>query len=606
MTDSPRAKGLEQFFTYVWRNTEGYVYLPVMREGNITEYHFKWPQQKSAVVKHVLRNVAIGADVHYSPALFKNTSPQKENVLGTWTLWADFDGTAPEKWDNPDIPAPTLEVQSSGPNNRHTYWALDNFLTDIPTIDERNRSLAYALKADTSGWDANQFLRPPFTVNTGFGKEGRKPVEVKIAEARKGRLNLKAFADVPSLAEVVQQDIQLSSKPAIEAVIREAKWSTDMWNLFHSVKDEVGDRSAALTKLAFFGVEDGFTNEQIYAVIENADERWEKYTKRRDREKRLLDIITYVREKKGHDPIETPTPPQQVVGDKVVYGFQDILDAEVSLEWIMEGLIPVQGFGVISGDPGVGKTQLGIQLACSLALGEDFVGWKNSGGKRKVLFLSLEMSLPSVKYFMGLIANEYKDDISRHTLQQNFMTLPLGEGIPFDRPEGQAFIDSLLQEYMPDVLFIDSLQKTISKELTDELAIRSFTEYLKKHVRHKYNTAVYIIHHNRKGQSGDRGPATLNDLHGSRFLSAELDFSINVSKYLKGSVTIDNTKNRLAAERDRFDLQRNENLKFSIIDESRPDNPYAHNVERIGYGETVEGNYDSRGGSDGPSSTFTL
>lgn len=574
MTTSQVA-GLENFFNYIWRNTEAYVYLPVLKEGQIEQYMFQWPKQKSAVIKHVLRNVASGADVHYSPALFSKPRPQKENVLGTHVLWADFDGTAPDKWVNESIPEPTLRVQSSGPKNQHAYWALDNFLTDIPVIDERNRALAYALKADTGGWDANQFLRPPFTINTGFGKD-REPTEVRIHSATKGRLNLKAFEPVPTVGQTIETDLNLGKIPDINNVLIEASWSKEFWDLFHEPKENVKDRSEALVKLAFFGVEHDFSDEQIYSVIDNADSRWEKYVNRKDRQKRLLDIITYVHEKKGGKKVEPTGLPNVIVEDQVVYGFMDILNTEVNLEWLIENLMPVGGFGIISGDPGVGKTQMGIQFACNLALGNDFLGWKNVAGRKKVLFLSLEMALTSIKHFMSLVVRQYPDDVSQNYLQNNFKVLPLGEGIPFDRPEGQAFIDSLLSEYMPDVLFIDSLQKIISKELTDEIAIRSFTEYLHKHIRKKFGCAVYIIHHNRKG-NGERRIADLNDLHGSRFLSADLDWALNVSKLAKGLLTVNQTKNRLGPERDPFDIERTKNLEFLLRD--------AQETVRIGYDE---------------------
>lgn len=596
--NSNQVNGLENFFDYMWRNTHGYVYLPCLIGERIDQYVFEWPRQKTAVVKHVLRSVASGHDVHYSPAIFEKRIPTKENVLGTWTLWADFDGNAPDKWEREDIPEPTLRIQSSLPTKQHTYWALDNFLADIPQIEERNRALAYALKADTSGWDANQFLRPPFTINTGHGKE-QEPAETKIFSARKGRINLNEFSAVPTVATTVQNDLDVGNIPAITDVLREGSWTGDFYTLFNESKESVGDRSGALVKLAFFGVEAGFTDEQIYAVIQDADTRWEKYVNRSDRQKRLLDIIVYVREKKGKEAKPEPMP-EITVEDQIVYGFQEFLTMDFKMDWLLEGLLATKGFGVITGDPGVGKTQLGIQMACSLALGEDFVGWKNTGGRKKIMFLSLEMSKEPLSHFMKLIAHEYQGDATRQTLDQNFKVVPIGEGIPFDRPEGQKFIDSLLAEYMPDVLFIDSYQKVLSKELTDEVGTRAFTEYLKKYVRHKYNCAVYMIHHNRKGQSDNRSPATLNDMYGSRFLSAELDFGLNVSKLTRSVITVDTTKNRLDQERERFDLSRSRHLKYTLTD-SMVDSIAPGGV-RIGYEPTDEGDRDSR--EDGGTSTI--
>lgn len=171
---------LTEFFEYIW-GTEPpldkacFVYLPLKEDdgspqGNWTKFMFAWPRQKAAVVRHVLKYAANpNVDVFYSPALFGAANPKKENVIGSWVLWVDFDGNAPTDWtdlvDDLKVPEPTLVIQSSIPGHEHTYWKLSTFL-DIPTtLEERNRSLAYALHADTSGWDADQILRPPFTIN---------------------------------------------------------------------------------------------------------------------------------------------------------------------------------------------------------------------------------------------------------------------------------------------------------------------------------------------------------------------------------------------------------------------------------------------------------
>lgn len=577
--DDATTKGLGDFFNYIWRNTQGYVYLPVIDHGRLTKYMFEWPRQRSAIVKHVLAKNAEGADAYYSPALFKIAQPLKENVKGTHVLWADFDGNAPKTWEGiTDVPEPTLRVQSSSERNQHVYWRLANFLSDVSQIDERNRSIAYSLGADTSGWDANQFLRPPYTTNSGFGKDNRRPETVRVVGAKHGLLSLDQFKRLPSTKEVVDHNIKIGDLPKIDEVIAFKEWSPEFWNLFNEDKENITDRSGAMTRLGYFGAEHGFSDEQIYTILLHVDDKWGKYKNRTDREKRLKDIINYVREKIGYDFEDNSVLENLVKGlkddkvvtdSKVVYGFKEFLSTEFHIDWLLEGLLPLEGFGVIAGAPGVGKTQFGIQLACHLALGEDFLGWKSTG-KRKVLFASLEMGPSPLHHFMELIAKEYEDERTLMTLERNFNIMPIGEGIPFDREEGQRFIDSIMSEYMPDVLFIDSLQKVISKELTDELAMRKFTEYLVKHIRRKYNCAVYVVHHNRKEQGGGNNYSlpTLDDLHGSRFLSADLDFALALSRVpgAKGRLTVHTTKNRLAEERDDFDIIRSKHLKFNITD----------------------------------------
>lgn len=167
---------LTEFFRYIWEDTKAFVYLPVEYEGKWTSYMFQWPRQVAGIVRHTLKWSAISANVFYSPALFAVGNPQRKNVMGSHVLWVDFDGNAPENWNDIEkVPAPTLRIMSSIPGHEHIYWKLDEILLDVDKLEERNRSLAYLLGADTSGWDADQILRPPFTTNHKRGK----PVTIK-------------------------------------------------------------------------------------------------------------------------------------------------------------------------------------------------------------------------------------------------------------------------------------------------------------------------------------------------------------------------------------------------------------------------------------------
>ena len=171
---------LTEFYNYMWGEeavTEEptYVYVPVEQEGTWTPYMFAWPRQRKAVVRHTLKWSAVKANVFFSPALFKAAKPIKDNVLGAWLLWVDFDGNAPQEWAEEEVPKPTLVVQSSIEGHEHCYWKLDTFVDDIEVLEDRNRALAYIMHADTSGWDADQILRPIRTTN----QKRNMPVIVK-------------------------------------------------------------------------------------------------------------------------------------------------------------------------------------------------------------------------------------------------------------------------------------------------------------------------------------------------------------------------------------------------------------------------------------------
>lgn len=102
-----------------------------------------------------------GVDVYYGVALRSRQGSEKGDVYGTKVLWSDIDRGA--------IPYATLPpsfiVFSGG--GWHYYWLLDEWCTDLTTIEDANK----ALMEDTDGdscWNANRLLRVPGTTNTKY------------------------------------------------------------------------------------------------------------------------------------------------------------------------------------------------------------------------------------------------------------------------------------------------------------------------------------------------------------------------------------------------------------------------------------------------------
>lgn len=174
------AEDLETFFDFFWAEDDCWVYTPISVDAGTPAMQwrplmFHWPRQRDGLIRNMLQNNAqSNVNCYFSPVEFSRASPLKEAVLGSRTLWCDFDGNAPEAWPVGEpgtsvyVPQPTMRVESSGPGREHVYWGLDELVTDADWIDDKNRALAYATGADTSGWDANQVLRPPHTVNRKY------------------------------------------------------------------------------------------------------------------------------------------------------------------------------------------------------------------------------------------------------------------------------------------------------------------------------------------------------------------------------------------------------------------------------------------------------
>jgi hypothetical protein len=395
--------------------------------------------------------------------------------------------------------------------------------------------------------------------------------------------SLSDFGHITSAKELVSTKILEEKLPSIDEVKTLAKWTTDMHELFNTTREQaIGtdddgtkhfDRSSAMARMAYYGAEQGWSDAQIMAVLVDIDDRWGKYTNRRDRETRyLIPLVNRARQKHGYSGsltdlalsslLQEQKPVDGGEATKMVWGFDDFVNTEFKIDWMLKDLFAVGGFGLLVAHPGVGKTTLAIQMGAQLAIGDSqFLKWDNNGGAKKVLFLSLEMGKPPLNHFLSLISNSYDD---RKMLNRNFLVAPFGQPIPLDVPEGQQFLSNLMDEYMPDVLIIDSLQKISSKELTDEQAVKSLIHFL-SNIRAKYNTSLLVIHHNRKKPNeAQKKSVELSDVYGSTYIATDADFVMNLHATTTDMVAVTMVKNRLGPTPEPFEIHRDSNLTFSM------------------------------------------
>jgi DNA replication protein DnaC len=393
----------------------------------------------------------------------------------------------------------------------------------------------------------------------------------------KTEYGLEDFAHIPSARKIVSTDLVIGELPSLDDVKVLAKWTPEILDKFsrdatYFAGPPKRDRSAAMSELAHLGAESGWSDEQIAVVLYDADNRWGKYKHRRDRERRVTDFINRARQKHGYNSLDnvdltklinSANQSSPVMGEsKLVYGYQDFVDAEFKIEWVLDGLLAQGGFGLITGYPGTGKTQLSIALGAHMALGEKkFLTWDNVAGNKKVLFLSLEMSAAPLNHFMATIGKGYDN---KNTLNRNFLVAPFGTPINLDTPEGQVFFDQIMNDHMPDILIIDSLQKIGSKELTDEQAVKTLIHYLST-VRAKYSCAMVMIHHNRKkANDGQKKGVELSDVYGSTYITTDVDFVLSLKVVEGNLLQVDTLKNRLGPTFDAFNITRNpDDLSFT-------------------------------------------
>lgn len=604
MPESFERTELKRWFKKIWRNTEGAVKLAFQVEQTLAwkNVMFQWPSQEESIVEWVLAKVGQGADVFYSPAIFKdNTSGKSENVLGSWVYWAEFDGNAPEDWQGSAFdkyPEPSIRLQSSIPGRQHCYWLLDTFV-EKNIVEQKNRALSYELGADTSGWDAGQLLRPPCTKNYGHAKGRRnESYSVDIIHDNSS-VHGPAFIEVPThFVDIVKNAIDTTQLPNMSLVLAKGKWSDDFLESYFA--DEIPakpKRSDALMWVGYCGAEAGLNDEEIYVLVENADSRWHKYTNRTpDRRFNILtDIVERARFKHpfggGVDFATSFGKPRSA--PQIVYTNRELKSLKVELKWKIKNLLTEAGMGIIGGAPGIGKTQLSNQLGISTASGTNFLTWKNECAPQRTLLLQLEMPLAGHQKLQELAQSNLSPE-QLALVDENLLHSPLGSALPLDSENGRKFLVDLTQKHRPEIILIDSLAKSTMKSLNEDVPARQFNDWMQE-FRKTYGVTVVFVHHTRKtptiGKGKDFDP--LDDLLGNRFITGDLDFVVSCYRVAKqkGIIYVRNPKNRYAEEHPDFTISRQPDLTFKVeqVIDSEDDNEFDSLFKRFLNGKSDRG-----------------
>lgn len=577
------AQDLGEFLDEIWGEQDGYAYMPVKETATrrVRKFFIHWPEKRDAAIRHILKWAATdGVEVYFSPALYSRMNPGNDSVLGSRCAWVDFDGNFPEKWPTKIAPKPHLEVQSSGTANRHAYWILDEFV-GRKDIERINRSLAYALNADTSGWDANQFLRPPMSVNRKY----KSPIVAKVVTNRSeiSDYPLDAFNDLPTPAEAIRQEIELEEIPDIDKVRALANWDEELLTLFQTPEKEAKaqgfDRSGALAKISYKGAELGWTDEQIYAALLDADERWGKYSHRATRSKILIELINRARAKIGYDVGSESALLKSLLGSKSTkeeneedesdfFTIGQLNEIPGISDWHVEGLLTPGGIGLFTGHAGTGKTQLAFQLAADLACGRgEFIETFALAGKPcKVLFLSLEMG----KYQLGHFTAPLSERYTEAELETNLTVYAKGEPIAMNQEAGQNLFVQMLDDYKPDVVIVDSLSHMSSADLKSDEDMKRLFEFLNI-ARQRFGFGMVIVHHHRKkaNDAASRKQAnSQNDIYGSFYITAAIDFALDLEDRggTDGLLDLQLLKARYRPKGEPMKLARDDQLHFTLAE----------------------------------------
>lgn len=455
-------------------------------------------------------------DWYWTPAVSSTASRKAKKYPAQRAIWVDCD----ESYDDKLLQAlkPSFMWETS-PGHKQAVW----LLRDPMPRTEFHRDgyigmITQALGGDKSGVDIGQLLRVPGTVH--HKKEpytGRVLVSTGTVYTRGMLLTrvAKGLGFAPGLASDLGAD------------------------------DPYGDRSKVLWKFARNAAELGIDQDLTFKLIKAT--KWNKW---KTEPERLKADIARAYDQQPASPEQDPERAQakdqheahaedseaiEPWGMATVDDFGTVLRRPIS--WVLPGIIPEGGCGLIVSAPKVGKTRIAIEMALGLATG------------RKPLGIS--MSKPLAVGFFSLEDGEYlfssrlnsslnrdagrfryhwdghiKPDMSWEapspmSLFTNFAQVDLSDGV-----DKQRLYETILK-YELKLVIIDTLSMAIGK--SDVSNSKDMYAILKdiKTIAKATGCAIMFIHHTRK-RVFEKGESIQETILGSTALHAWSDFIMNL------------------------------------------------------------------------------
>lgn len=546
---------LDEFFTFMFGSTVGYAYSPTLDPATKTfeQYFFQWPSEKEELISHV-RRFSPTHEIYYAPALYSRPAATKNAFLGTWFVWAEFDGTLPPDLKN--VPEPSIKIQSSTAGHEHWYWKLNYFISDLSAAEQISKRITYHLQADLSVWNCNRVLRPPDTIHH---ESSRQTCVLRWDNRSYG---VEAFAGLPDVeAALLGEEDNLGEVPDAIDVIFKYQFSEKDARFFKQKEVKpgwetgTGGRSAALARLGHICAEMSMSTVESLSLLIHADNRWGKYSRRKDQRHRLLGIINYARAKHPVDPVE-----KSLESPLRVYTYQDFMSQPKEIDWLVEGFIHRKGFVITFGPAGVGKSQLLLRACEALSTGNNFLKWPVAR-PMKMLYISLEMPDEELYHFLSTMKMT-----DNPLLRTNFMVMPLGLSIKLGSGIAKDHLNRIIEEFQPDGIVIDSFLKAVGEDISNTKVVVDVIDYVDTYLRLKYGCFVWFIHHPRKGQPNNKRPDKLDDMFGASYFGNSATNVFTLWKNNSGLLKVNNLKMRMSPEFETFNIRRTPLLNFEVVE----------------------------------------
>jgi hypothetical protein len=446
------------------------------------EQFFPYPDERDAALAWVAKQQAAGRDVYACAHLLAEPRRAKPHAQPLLTLYADGDGAQP-----PEAFPPSAVVETS-PGRHHFFWRLSRPVA--PALGEDlNKRLAYLMGADKSGWDLTQLVRLPGTTNHKYAPAP----EVTLAD-----LNDRAYdpddlaARLPPIARTSRAEanagppVRLS--PAAMAIWEGRSTKT-------TAEGEV-DRSASLFRIGRVLFNAGAAPDVAVAALAERDETlgWNKYSDRPRAEEEYRRIV----DKIMNENTATARPNRASGIAPLIWAHQ--LGSLPTLEWLIDGIAPAGGLGVLVGPPGSGKTFLLLDIASCIATGTD---WHGCAVKQGAVVYVYAEGVAGLRARVEAWSAAHGKNVERVAFIRHAVNL-------VDQQSAGNILARLKEEgVQPVAIIIDTLARAMTG--ADESGSRDMGLVVATagQLQTETGAAVWFAHHPKKGGGEYRGSSAL-------------------------------------------------------------------------------------------------
>ena len=171
-------------------------------------------------------------------------------------------------------------------------------------------------------------------------------------------------------------------------------------------------------------------------------------------------------------------------------------------EWLVDGVVVAGSATLLSGREKSGKGWLCIDLACSIALGEPWLGRAVLEGP--VIYLALEESARTLRDRIRIrIGNRV--DAPLHIVRLDGST---EETFSLENPESISALIALIDEIRPVAVILDTLRESHSgrEDSSDDMAPRLRPL---RQIAHQLDVTLIVTHHQSKMAGASRGSTAI-------------------------------------------------------------------------------------------------